>query len=66
MPTLQRFQEAISYVAYPSLTLSKYTFMELSTAQRRKGLEQKVPDISKTLDMVEFLKRRKARATYTA
>ena len=33
--------------------------MEASTAQRRKGLEQKIPDISKTLDMVEMLKRRR-------
>ena len=38
---------------------SKYRFMEASTAQRRKGLEQKIPDISKTLDMVEMLKRRR-------
>ncbi|KOS15866.1 prefoldin subunit 3 [Malassezia pachydermatis] len=49
MPTLQQFQDAIS----------KYKFMEMSTAQRRKGLEQKIPDISKTLQMVEFLKTRK-------
>ena len=32
--------------------------MELSTAQRRKGLEQKIPDIRKTLQMVEYLKAR--------
>jgi len=32
--------------------------MELSTAQRRKGLEQKIPDIGKTLQMVEYLKAR--------
>ncbi|SHO76200.1 Part of the heteromeric co-chaperone GimC/prefoldin complex [Malassezia sympodialis ATCC 42132] len=49
MPTLQKFQEA----------LSKYKFMEMSTTQRRKGLEQKIPDIAKTLQMVEFLRSRK-------
>ncbi|WFC97912.1 hypothetical protein MYAM1_000632 [Malassezia yamatoensis] len=49
MPTLQKFQEAIS----------KYKFMEMSTAQRRQGLEQKIPDISNTLKMVEYLKRHK-------
>ncbi|EDP44488.1 hypothetical protein MGL_0970 [Malassezia globosa CBS 7966] len=48
MPTLKQFQDAIS----------KYKFMELSTAQRRKGLEQKIPDIGKTLQMVEYLKAR--------
>ncbi|WFC94232.1 hypothetical protein MBRA1_000862 [Malassezia brasiliensis] len=49
MPTLQKFQEAIS----------KYKFMEMSTAQRRQGLEQKIPDISNTLKMVEYLKKHK-------
>lgn len=41
------------------LTRSKYKFMELNTAQRRRGLEEKIPDIRKTLQMVEFLKERK-------
>ncbi|KAI3625640.1 hypothetical protein CBS9595_001001 [Malassezia furfur] len=50
MPTLQKFQEAIS----------KYKFMEMSTAQRRQGLEQKIPDITNTLKMVEYLKKHKA------
>ena len=56
-PTLQQFQEALSYVH--ATYVSKYKFMELSTAQRRKVLEQKIPDITKTLQMVEFLKTRK-------
>lgn len=56
-PTLQQFQEALSYVH--ATYASKYKFMELSTAQRRKVLEQKIPDITKTLQMVEFLKTRK-------
>lgn len=51
MPTLQKFQEAIS----------KYKFMEMSTAQRRQGLEQKIPDITNTLKMVEYLKKHKVR-----
>uniref|UniRef100_V5F2I9 Protein tyrosine phosphatase n=1 Tax=Kalmanozyma brasiliensis (strain GHG001) TaxID=1365824 RepID=V5F2I9_KALBG len=48
-PTLKKFQE----------TMSKYKFMELNTAQRRRGLEEKIPDIRKTLQMVTFLKDKK-------
>lgn len=48
-PTLKKFQE----------TMSKYKFMELNTAQRRRGLEEKIPDIRKTLQMVNFLKHKK-------
>ncbi len=48
-PTLKKFQE----------TMSKYKFMELNTAQRRRGLEDKIPDIRKTLQMVTFLKDKK-------
>ncbi|KAN0059927.1 hypothetical protein ACQY0O_007900 [Thecaphora frezii] len=48
-PTLRKFQE----------TMSKYKFMEMNTAQRRRGLEEKIPDIRKTLQMVEFLKEKK-------
>ncbi|WFD35529.1 hypothetical protein MCUN1_002385 [Malassezia cuniculi] len=48
-PTIEKFQEA----------LSKYRYMEMSTVQRRQGLEQKIPDISKTLDMVQLLKKRR-------
>lgn len=48
-PTLKKFQE----------TMSKYKFMELNTAQRRRGLEDKIPDIRKTLQMVNFLKQKK-------
>ncbi|PWN52765.1 hypothetical protein IE53DRAFT_384776 [Violaceomyces palustris] len=48
-PTLKKFQE----------TMSKYKFMEMNTAQRRRGLEEKIPDIRKTLQMVEFLKQKK-------
>ena len=48
-PTLKKFQE----------TMSKYKFMELNTAQRRRGLEEKIPDIRKTLQMVNFLQQKK-------
>jgi hypothetical protein len=33
--------------------------MEANLGQRRKGLEEKIPDIKKTLTMVELLKSRK-------
>ena len=33
--------------------------MESNLGQRRKGLEEKIPDIRKTLEMVTFLKERK-------
>ncbi|EPS95605.1 Prefoldin subunit 3, partial [Fomitopsis schrenkii] len=39
--------------------LAKYRYMEQNLAQRRKGLEDKVPDIKKTLSMVEFLQERR-------
>ncbi|KAK0554576.1 hypothetical protein OC846_002052 [Tilletia horrida] len=45
-PALRKFQEATA----------KYKYMEASTAQRRRGLEEKIPDIRKTLQMVEHLK----------
>ncbi|KAL9932868.1 hypothetical protein V8E36_008123 [Tilletia maclaganii] len=45
-PALRKFQEAAA----------KYKFMEANTAQRRKALEDKIPDIRKTLQMVEHLK----------
>ena len=33
--------------------------MEVNTQKRSGGLNEKIPDIQKTLDMVQFLKRRK-------
>lgn len=50
--TLKSFQEMIS----------KYQFMESSTQRRLASLQEKVPDIQKTLDMVLFLKNRDANA----
>ncbi|KAI6125911.1 Prefoldin subunit 3 [Pisolithus croceorrhizus] len=46
---LKEFQDAIA----------KYRYMDGSLTQRRKGLEDKIPDIRKTLQMVEFLKQRR-------
>ncbi|EJU00265.1 Prefoldin subunit 3 [Dacryopinax primogenitus] len=49
--TLAKFQEMIA----------KYRYMELNVQNRRKGLDQKLPDIEKTLAMVEFLKDRRTK-----
>ncbi|KAL3426284.1 prefoldin subunit [Phlyctema vagabunda] len=48
-PTLKNFQEMIS----------KYQFMEQNQQRRAVGLKDKMPDIQKTLDTVQFLKTRK-------
>ncbi|KAG7293765.1 peptide chain release factor 1 [Staphylotrichum longicolle] len=47
-PTLRRFQEMIA----------KYQFMEQNLQRRVVGLKDKLPDIRKTLDTVQFLKLR--------
>ncbi|KAF8153780.1 prefoldin subunit [Crassisporium funariophilum] len=47
--TLKAFQDA----------LAKYRYMDSSLAQRRASLEEKIPDIRKTLDMVEFMQDRR-------
>ncbi|TBU29693.1 Prefoldin subunit 3 [Dichomitus squalens] len=39
--------------------LAKYRYMDNNLAQRRRGLEDKIPDIKKTLAMVEFLQERR-------
>lgn len=43
--TLKKFQEMIS----------KYKYMEVHLLQRKKNLELKVPELKKTLEMVQFL-----------
>ena len=35
--------------------------MELNLSQRRKALDEKIPDIKKTLGMVRFLQERRVR-----
>ncbi|KAI9721385.1 MAG: peptide chain release factor 1 [Chrysothrix sp. TS-e1954] len=47
--TLKNFQEMIS----------KYQFMETNTQRRLAGLNEKVPGLQKTLDMLRFLGKRK-------
>ncbi|EIW74820.1 Prefoldin subunit 3 [Coniophora puteana RWD-64-598 SS2] len=47
--TIKSFQDAIA----------KYRYMESNLTQRRQGLEDKIPDIKKTLGMVEFLHARR-------
>ncbi|KAG9123818.1 hypothetical protein FRC07_013866 [Ceratobasidium sp. 392] len=48
--TLRQFQEAIA----------KYRYMELNLKQRKTALEDKIPDIKKSLGVVEFLISRKS------
>ncbi|KAF9007137.1 Prefoldin subunit-domain-containing protein [Cyathus striatus] len=47
--TLKAFQDA----------LAKYRYMDGNLSQRRASLEDKIPDIKKTLDMVVYLKERR-------
>ncbi|MCJ1468897.1 peptide chain release factor 1 [Pseudocyphellaria aurata] len=47
--TMKSFQEMIS----------KYQFMEANTQRRSQGLKEKIPDLQKTLDTVQFLKSQK-------
>ncbi|KAJ2920953.1 hypothetical protein H1R20_g16142, partial [Candolleomyces eurysporus] len=47
--TLRAFQDAIA----------KYRYMEANLTQRRTSLEEKIPDIRKTLDVVEYLQERR-------
>ncbi|GAA5943076.1 tubulin-binding prefolding complex subunit PAC10 [Sporobolomyces koalae] len=51
-------------VALKSLeeSLAKYRFMEQSSLQRRAGLEEKVPELERTIDMVDTLIRKKEQA----
>ncbi len=39
----------------------KYRYMDSNLTQRRCGLEEKIPDIKKTLSMVEYLRDRRVR-----
>ncbi|ESK91483.1 prefoldin subunit [Moniliophthora roreri MCA 2997] len=40
-------------------SIAKYRYMDANLTQRRQGLEEKIPDIKKTLSMVQFLRDRK-------
>ncbi|KAG8787469.1 hypothetical protein FRC12_015540 [Ceratobasidium sp. 428] len=50
--TLRQFQEAIA----------KYRYMEINLKQRKTALEEKIPDIKKSLGVVEFMIARKSPA----
>jgi len=65
-------QESFSLTFSPSHVLSspaafcdgfcrKYRYMDSNLTQRRCGLEEKIPDIKKTLSMVEYLRDRRVR-----
>lgn len=68
--TMKSFQEMISCGCHPeamyhgSRKCRKYQFMEVNTQRRAAGLKEKVPDIKKTLDMVQFLSSRKVRCKW--
>ncbi|KAG8529195.1 peptide chain release factor 1 [Bacidia gigantensis] len=47
--TMKSFQEMIS----------KYQFMEVNTQRRKAGLDDKIPDLQRSLDTVRFLKTRR-------
>ncbi|PVU97925.1 hypothetical protein BB561_000179 [Smittium simulii] len=46
--TLKKFTEA----------LNKYKFMEINSLQRRKGLEDKIPEIENTLKMIKHIMKK--------
>lgn len=48
-PHLRKFQE----------TMSKYKMMEMDRKQRQRALQDKIPDIEKTLSMVQHLQSKK-------
>jgi len=70
-PNLKKFQEMIAFVLSPlpspthppplthSHLASKYQFMEVNMQRRAFSLQDKIPDIRKTLETVQFLSQRK-------
>lgn len=66
------FQDVLACVSHSYNALSifsfctamccrKYRYMDSNLTQRRRGLEEKIPEIKKTLSMVEFLRDRQVR-----
>jgi hypothetical protein len=43
----------------------KYRYMDANLQQRKRGLEEKIPDIKKTLSMVEFLQERRVSPVFS-
>jgi uncharacterized protein YPO0396 len=69
---LQQIQDALAYVHANSLpcccmieqSCRKYRYMDANLTQRRRSLEEKIPDIRKTLHMVEFLQERRVSKSF--
>lgn len=53
-PHLRKFQE----------TMSKYKMMEVDRQQRKRALEEKIPEMKKTLTMVEHIKSKRVSVFY--
>ncbi|KAM0747787.1 Prefoldin, subunit 3 [Meredithblackwellia eburnea MCA 4105] len=51
-PSLKSLQE----------TLAKYKFMESNSLTRKQGLEEKVPELQRTIGMVEMLQKKKGKS----
>ncbi|KAI0753332.1 Prefoldin subunit 3 [Daedaleopsis nitida] len=59
---LKDFQAALAYSSPSSsahVQRRKYRYMDQNLTQRRQTLEEKIPEIKKTLSMVEFLQERR-------
>jgi hypothetical protein len=44
----------------------KYRYMDANLSQRKASLDEKIPDIKKTLSMVEYLHERRVRACHVS
>lgn len=69
---LKAFQDAIACAASLNVGMTflnrekyrKYRYMDANLTQRRRSLEDKIPDIQKTLHMVEFLQERRVSRSF--
>ncbi|SDA05369.1 BZ3501_MvSof-1269-A2-R1_Chr12-1g03353 [Microbotryum saponariae] len=62
--SLQQLQQTLALLTQggrgdDTIACSKYRFMENNKRQRRQGLEEKVPELQRTLAMIETLQRKK-------
>lgn len=55
---------AVRYTSEPLPSYRKYRFMEANSLQRRQGLEDKVPELERTIAMVETLQRKKVSCSF--
>ena len=63
---MRNFQEMISFVGTLSCCCTsilrpprKYQFMEANNQKRKASLDEKIPDLERSLDTVRFLQTRK-------